>query len=82
MNKRSKEHSTGWQSGLATWTGDVEGDDSGGGLFVIAYDGTVSGHVHTYRDGQMHKIIIDPIKGTNQQLMWYVDPAYRSFAPR
>jgi len=74
----SEEHNSGWQLGLASWVGKIEGDEASSASFVISYDSTVTGYIRAYRDSKVHRIKIDQIKGTNQQLMWYVDPDHRS----
>lgn len=67
------EHSSGWQTGLANWSGIADGGKAGRSSFVIAPDATVSGVFYTLQHG---RIKIEPIPGTPHHIVWQWDPGY------
>ena len=62
-----QEHSSGWQTGMATWLGRVQEYDDSQVQFLITPDGAIDGTITTPRHG---RISIDVVKGTPHHVMW------------
>lgn len=67
----SEEHSSGWQTGLASWLGQVKGDEESGVSFLIAPDGTINGVIRSKATG---RVKIEPVKGTLHHVIWSLAP--------
>lgn len=61
------EHSAGWQTGIGTWSGRVEGDETSRASFVIGADGSVNGVVRSRSSG---RVKIEPVKNTPHHAIW------------
>lgn len=69
----AEEHSSGWQSGLATWRGTVAGADYSYAMFIVSPDGSVNGKV---RSRDFGRIAIEPIPNTPYHIVWQLQDGF------
>lgn len=74
VSEYAEEHSSGWQSGFASWIGQVEGDETSRASFNVRPDGMVDGVVRTLATG---RIKIEPIQDTQIHIIWQWAPDFK-----